>query len=561
MLACIFWTTFSVAQSAGLKLTVKVEHQNKPYSAAKVVLLKSNSNFDQVRTGADGVFAYTFDYGAVYHLQFTGEGLITKTLEVDLTSVPLTEAGNTHDWELGSITLFKKYVGADVSVFEKPVGRVFWDVNMNDYSIDYKYGRKVSKAIEKSEVLLQELEKQELAMAKENSKSANELIKNGDNYFKQNDFESALVQYKKAFELDANSLLAKTKVADTEKRIADEKRYKQLVLEADGFFRNEEWAQAKDRYNLALQVKPLESYPKSQLNIVLENQKKQQERDNQYNNFIALGDASVISKNYKAAAAQYNKAILINPDGELAKKKLQEVESKLSAAEKAEQEKRNQFDQILVKARESYQAGNMVAAQQELDKAAKLYPMDEDLKEEKRDFAIAKREQEAKLAEEKAEQQKQQQFKEYKLKAQQYAQSGDKSMALLYYKKAASINSSDPMVNSRIESLQRPTNTNTQTTTANNTAIPVNTNNLFAELDKMDKNSETYTNALGKKFPEGLTEKTYKEGSKTITRRIVVKGGQGTEYQKIKHNWGGVYYFKNGNAITEYIWEKESTGK
>jgi len=63
---------------------------------------------------------------------------------------------------------------------------------------------------------------------------------------------------------------------------------------------------------------------------------------------------------------------------------------------------------------------------------------------------------------------------------------------------------------------------------------------------------------LGQKFPTGVTEEMYTEGNKTIIKRIVVSNNLGNEYKKVVHNWGGVFYFKNGEAVTERVWIQET---
>lgn len=69
---------------------------------------------------------------------------------------------------------------------------------------------------------------------------------------------------------------------------------------------------------------------------------------------------------------------------------------------------------------------------------------------------------------------------------------------------------------------------------------------------------DDFQKELGSKFPNGITETTSKEGNKTITKRIVVTEGKGNEYKKVTHNWGGVFYFKNGIAVTERVWKQET---
>ena len=63
---------------------------------------------------------------------------------------------------------------------------------------------------------------------------------------------------------------------------------------------------------------------------------------------------------------------------------------------------------------------------------------------------------------------------------------------------------------------------------------------------------------LGEQFPNGTTEEMYTEGNKTIIKRIVVSNNLGNEYKKVVHNWGGVFFFKNGEAVTERVWIQET---
>jgi len=67
-----------------------------------------------------------------------------------------------------------------------------------------------------------------------------------------------------------------------------------------------------------------------------------------------------------------------------------------------------------------------------------------------------------------------------------------------------------------------------------------------------------YQKELAQKYPKGITEEISTEGNKTITKRIVVSGETGNEYKKVVHNWGGVFFFKNGESVTERVWNQET---
>ncbi len=63
---------------------------------------------------------------------------------------------------------------------------------------------------------------------------------------------------------------------------------------------------------------------------------------------------------------------------------------------------------------------------------------------------------------------------------------------------------------------------------------------------------------LASKYPSGVTEESFTEGNKQIVKRVIVKEGVGNEYRRVTHNWGGVFYFKNGEAVPERVWKKET---
>lgn len=69
---------------------------------------------------------------------------------------------------------------------------------------------------------------------------------------------------------------------------------------------------------------------------------------------------------------------------------------------------------------------------------------------------------------------------------------------------------------------------------------------------------EEYQRELADKYPSGITEEVSTEGNKTIVKRIVVREGRGNEYKRVEHGWGGVFYFKNGDAVTERVWKAET---
>ncbi|MCK6648537.1 MAG: hypothetical protein L6Q66_02670, partial [Bacteroidia bacterium] len=81
------------------------------------------------------------------------------------------------------------------------------------------------------------------------------------------------------------------------------------------------------------------------------------------------------------------------------------------------------------------------------------------------------------------------------------------------------------------------------------------------EIDVMIANADAFKNDLAKKYPIGVTEEVVKEGNTKVTRRIVVTGYKGVLYEKKETSFGAVYFFKDGNAITEQIYNSETKMK
>ncbi|MGY6563063.1 MAG: hypothetical protein ACXITV_13250 [Luteibaculaceae bacterium] len=57
---------------------------------------------------------------------------------------------------------------------------------------------------------------------------------------------------------------------------------------------------------------------------------------------------------------------------------------------------------------------------------------------------------------------------------------------------------------------------------------------------------------------DSYKEEVIKQENKTILRRTIIKNNTITIFEEVKHNWGGVYWFKDGKSITESEFAKDS---
>lgn len=83
--------------------------------------------------------------------------------------------------------------------------------------------------------------------------------------------------------------------------------------------------------------------------------------------------------------------------------------------------------------------------------------------------------------------------------------------------------------------------------------------NNNAETEYYTGDSKLRKDSLSNRYPEGISEEVIenRNGSTTI-KRVVVDGSQADVYSKTLHNWGGVFYTKNGRNITKETWERET---
>ena len=59
------------------------------------------------------------------------------------------------------------------------------------------------------------------------------------------------------------------------------------------------------------------------------------------------------------------------------------------------------------------------------------------------------------------------------------------------------------------------------------------------------------------KYPAGITCEIYKEKNRTVTRYIVVRENQATDYREVRYNWGGIDYFRNDKPITQLYFNSQ----
>ncbi len=172
-----------------------------------------------------------------------------------------------------------------------------------------------------------------------------------DRAFGDQNFSSATTNYQQALNLKPEETYPQQKLAEITQILAQreiDEKYRQLLAAADGFFRSSSWEQARTGYGQALEVKPDEAYPKSQIAKIDENlqrlaQLAQQQAAQQaappaaaatpssttasadpgrsvsdelealYQSYITVADETFTAQQYNVSRAWYYKALDVKP--------------------------------------------------------------------------------------------------------------------------------------------------------------------------------------------------------------------------------------------------------
>lgn len=79
---------------------------------------------------------------------------------------------------------------------------------------------------------------------------------------------------------------------------------------------------------------------------------------------------------------------------------------------------------------------------------------------------------------------------------------------------------------------------------------------MKAKLEQENAAKKEIINSTSKNLPT-VYEETVVEGNRSIKKITVINEGAQTVYQINTYNWGGVFYFKNNNAISKTLYEAE----
>ena len=202
------FTGFS--QDWTLPITGKVEKNGKKLQGAIVTLMQGSKQIAQTMTGDDGAFRFEIPPNGDFMILITKPGHCTKKIQVSTRGVPPDDK-STKRYDIAGVSLFEPSPGIDYSVLNQPLVKIQYNSVKQIFDYDEAYLSQSIAALDK----LKQLENDAINKQKE---------------------------------LEAN--------------------YQSAIKTADKAFQKKDWNTAKSSYSKASLIKPLENYPRDQLNQI-----------------------------------------------------------------------------------------------------------------------------------------------------------------------------------------------------------------------------------------------------------------------------------------------------
>ena len=518
----ISFSIYAQGSKGYLEVVGKVKVGKKMITGADVNVYLNNSKIQSVKTVTDGKFNFKFDIDKEYIVEVSGQGLVTKKVLFE-TKAPDKDLIYKYSF---TVELFESYPGIDVSSLNKPVAKVNYNEDADAFDYDIAYTELMRKEIDKITTQIEVYKKQ----------TYQQLVSKADELFKTEKYEEAIIYYEKAIDADPYSDYPDKQIMECEKRTANkntnDSKFTKLIADADVNFNNKNYLPAKNNYQKASAIKPSEQYPKTKL---IEIDK-------------ILADADAKAKLEADAKAK--------ADAEAKAKLEADAKAKADAANQAKEES---YKLLITKADQGFSAKSYESAKSNYQKALNLKP-DETYPKGKIteiDNLLAqnkKKEEEQKI--------KVQNYQDAISKADDLFNKKDYSSAIVGYKTASTIKSDENYPKQKIfesQNLLKEQNITEQQRleAEKQKQIEEAKNSNAKKLEEIDYTNkavvEKFLSELASKYPEGVTEEQYEDASKKVKRVIVNQDGIANEYREVTHNWGGVYYFRNGQSISKTI--------
>ena len=160
-----------------------------------------------------------------------------------------------------------------------------------------------------------------------------------------------------------------------------QKLYDAAIVKADGLYKENNWEDAKLAYEEAKTIKPLENYPQQMIDDIsiklLRIAADAAEKQKRYDDLIANADATFSSDNLKDSKQYYNDALDVFSDKQYPKDQIAAIDKKIADLETEKQNnllKIQQFETLILEGDQNVESVEYAVAKDKYLAAKKLFP-------------------------------------------------------------------------------------------------------------------------------------------------------------------------------------------
>ncbi|MBL4594283.1 MAG: carboxypeptidase regulatory-like domain-containing protein [Flavobacteriales bacterium] len=343
-IVCIFMlqSQVSVAQwTLDVMGTVKKEENKKRMEGATITIKRNGSVWKTVTSPANGKFQLRLLPNAVYVIEFSKPGHVTKRIEMSTRNVPPDDAKYGFDFPM-EMVLFEEMDGLDVSILNKPIAKVAFNPETGYMDYDPAYTKSIKKELDRLKKELAERLKAEEANRKANQKDYDAAIAAADKAYNAEKWAEAKPFYEKALNIFPKETYPDFQLGDISDKLAGleaaNKKYNAAIERADKAFTERDWVKATTNYENALALKDQEQYPKDKIKEIKDIQSNEKKVTKEYNEAIALADQYLLNKKYEDSKTEYQKASMLKSYEEYPKDKIKEIDTLLAELAKKDKD-------------------------------------------------------------------------------------------------------------------------------------------------------------------------------------------------------------------------------
>ena len=373
---------------------VKDDNGNR-LTSSTVTLIQDGAKVDKVSTGKNGRFDFYLEFDHEFIVVISKSGYVTKRIDFNTKNIPEDEKQWGYERDI-SVNLFKEVEGVDYSILKKPIGKFYYEPNIENFVTDVIYTKSIKNELERLEDEYKEKVKDLANSEKQEERDYLLAIKDAETALSDGDLDHARDNINAAQSLKPDAARPTQLLAElNQKQEADKKRkseYDNVVAGADVAFKSGDYQSAKNAYSQALVIVPNSSYPLSQITEV--NKKLQEEasaqllrtkkelEEKKYKDLIASADLAFNGGNFRDAKTQYQNALALKEEA-YPKSQLGIIESKLAdlAAQKVVNERaealESEYRMKIDKADAAFNSVSWVAAQGHYKDALELKSREE----------------------------------------------------------------------------------------------------------------------------------------------------------------------------------------